>query len=608
MMTLRRAIVVVPRLVAPEASSTHGEKREDASMLRQVDIVVPLLEQRAEFEEGAHPRDAHGKFMAALGSAVKAHNEYVEHQERLKAAAPDHPDRAKLEAAATSAGNRMSGARTRLQKALEAHPDQEAAKGHVKAAVAGLKQPPRGAGLIGAMKAMHGPDAKAPAVIAPKVEAPAPAKAPEPASTPVAAPPPPPAPVVPPVVQAPAVAAPVPLPAPTPPAERPPASESVRQHTDEALMKMARDAAVLHAAGYYSFQADPVNPLLGLNVSDRLAILDQAVRVRQDPEFKKIPSDFPPYGFPKGLSADQVRAEIAKAIANPKAEYKWNKATNDANISTPDALAGLTLEQQREMADKLPEFLNRQTVVKGFDLWSVGGRSFRSADWPVATIERMSDNLANAKPETSAAGTARMLGMYSTNYELARAEMFGGWAMIGIAWEAHVARDVSVRLWGEGKTFWTKPVDESRGEVQKPLLYSDRMLPHIQRLKADTEAFYKAKFATKKNPDPDLSKIEVDVTRGLGGNKSNYMPAGAESWTTDRFTAARFGKQMMPRFGQDKGTYTVLSTKTTYADVLWSYQSAAGQPGWPAEKELKGKKELVLIGGRVGNVKAEVHK
>jgi hypothetical protein len=46
-----------------------------------------------------------------------------------------------------------------------------------------------------------------------------------------------------------------------------------------------------------------------------------------------------------------------------------------------------------------------------------------------------------------------------------------------------------------------------------------------------------------------------------------------------------------------------LETDATYADVLWTYESVHGKPGWPEEKDLKGKKEYVLLGGGIRSVK-----
>jgi hypothetical protein len=51
--------------------------------------------------------------------------------------------------------------------------------------------------------------------------------------------------------------------------------------------------------------------------------------------------------------------------------------------------------------------------------------------------------------------------------------------------------------------------------------------------------------------------------------------------------------------------YSALRTTVTYRDVLWSYQSAKGYPGWPEESELKGKREYVILGRSIKAVEVE---
>ncbi len=51
--------------------------------------------------------------------------------------------------------------------------------------------------------------------------------------------------------------------------------------------------------------------------------------------------------------------------------------------------------------------------------------------------------------------------------------------------------------------------------------------------------------------------------------------------------------------------YSALKTTVKYKDVLWSYESAKGKPGWPPEDQLKGKKEFVLLGASVSNIEVD---
>lgn len=73
-----------------------------------------------------------------------------------------------------------------------------------------------------------------------------------------------------------------------------------------------------------------------------------------------------------------------------------------------------------------------------------------------------------------------------------------------------------------------------------------------------------------------------------------------ESWTSDKKTAIRFAKMM-----SKIGIGSVIKTTVTYNDVLWSYKSVKNMYGWPDEKELKGKKEFVILGSSVKEVVRE---
>ena len=120
----------------------------------------------------------------------------------------------------------------------------------------------------------------------------------------------------------------------------------------------------------------------------------------------------------------------------------------------------------------------------------------------------------------------------------------------------------------------------------------------LELLHDETASFYTKKLTKKSNPDPDLSKAFVKVRRGIGGHFDEYSPAPIESWTTDARTPDRFGKMMASRDMK----YSVLSAEVQLDHVLFSYESAAGQPGWPAEEALKGKKEFVILGGGLNNL------
>jgi hypothetical protein len=207
----------------------------------------------------------------------------------------------------------------------------------------------------------------------------------------------------------------------------------------------------------------------------------------------------------------------------------------------------------------------------------------RAANWGESEVYKRADDLAGD------------LAFYSKDYESFRTELYKGWSIAGSSTTSKTARAVAEQAFPlEGGQYYQPVMDsyekEFRGTFDPTTAFSPRAVENMRALKAETDAFYKVK---NKGVDKPL-----DLVRGVGGHSAAYTPGAVESWTTDKRTAERFGKMM----SNQKDEYSTLSTRVTHADVLWSWQSAAGKPGWPAEKDLKGKKEFVILGSRVKRV------
>ena len=230
--------------------------------------------------------------------------------------------------------------------------------------------------------------------------------------------------------------------------------------------------------------------------------------------------------------------------------------------------------------------------------------NFRQAGWSVEDMEMYADKLqaAGARATTSWNDTwskrgidsqASQLAMFSRDYKLFRTEIYDGWSLTANSNGAAITRRVAEMAFptAEGVKFYNAERDFNP-EIQ----FSSRAVDNMRQLKAETEAFYRSKLKTQ-----DLSSRPLEVMRGVAGHVEAYTPGAAEAWTRDKRTMDRFGKMMS---GRD-GAYSALVAKVTYADVLWSWESAAGKPGWPDDKELKGKKEVVVLGARVKDVVVE---
>lgn len=312
----------------------------------------------------------------------------------------------------------------------------------------------------------------------------------------------------------------------------------------------------------------------------RMSEYDAFVKASTDPE--RMLEE----GLAAGLFTRSAEGEFTYPVAN--------------SIVYRNALAGLD-ERGKDEFER--EFVS--AFKDGGSGFSEGARELHEAGWSTQELERFADRVQAAgasyqkwTAENNFGSIHKLAGelaFFSRDYENFRSQVFGGWAL------AH-GTDTAVTLRRAAEEAFPSPtgtfyrVRPTRENPAVESLYSPRAVENIKTLKAETEAFYRAKF---KGKDPAGKPLEV--YRGIGGHVEVYTPGSVESWTRDIRTVDKFGKMMSNQAGE----HSALRTVVNYNDVLWSYESAAGKHGWPPEKDLKGKKEFVVIGQRVGFVERE---
>lgn len=271
---------------------------------------------------------------------------------------------------------------------------------------------------------------------------------------------------------------------------------------------------------------------------------------------------------------------------------------------TEDAITKMTAEQKDQFIDEFPK------MVKAFDGKELESfyLDYQRKDFSSDQLRRLSDNfesIAGGAPHKTTFDSdskkqmvdfysavdrhRRNLWEFTSDYESFRTGVAHDWSMMGGGSTQAIIREASMTLPSNaGKTLWG-----SSGDARLASGYDKaRVAENVRKLKVETEQFYKKKFAKKKDPDPDLSKVELTIHRGVAGIKDQtYRPGGAESWTKSEATARK------TFFTGGEGG--VLSGKTTYNDILFSYESFKGNPGWPADSQLKGKQEFVPLGGGI---------
>lgn len=350
----------------------------------------------------------------------------------------------------------------------------------------------------------------------------------------------------------------------------------------------------------------------GLTVADRLRLLEAA-----DESYKLLSTRTDKYDYKNGGAKRYAEFEKEARAANWSAQqildealerglvvYAENKPVTGFEygisssyvVSSSAVLSGLG-ESGR---DQFEQGLLASSVGK----WSPDIESLTNAGWTTPELERFADRVQaaggsgaqwEANNFASKHSLATELAYYSRDYETFSRELYSGWAIAGSSRDAMTARAIAAQAFPlEQGEFYDKNRNLDgvsdrwqQGQYHPSTAFSPRAVENMRKMKAETEAFYAKK----------LDKT-LELGRGIGGHVSAYTPGAVESWTTDKRTVTRFEKMMSNREGHS----SKLSTAVTYRDVLWSYESAKGKPGWPDDKELKGKKEFVILGSRIRRV------
>lgn len=386
-----------------------------------------------------------------------------------------------------------------------------------------------------------------------------------------------------------------------------------RNFTDVQLISNLQDQRLL--SSIYEVKPD----FTGMSVEDRLRFAELNTQFIEGKNKFTTPHEFAfaKYDFelrsevPEGLSAEALRMYLKEHDLTVPTDQKPSTYYPKIYIGSEHLSKGFSEKEKDEFIEKLPLLVKKTQEERKFES---GLTYVNHENFSIKQLERLSDLAdklsgnwwdTNEKNENAFfENNIKLLsyhnGLYSSNKGAALTSLLSGWASAGGTIDALLVKDISAKVFSvnEGRSFY------STSDKQVPK-YSDRLVEHIKSLKSDTEQFYKDKFKKKDTPIPDLSKIDLIVGRGVGGHSDNYTAAAAESWSTDKGTPERFGKMMaesVPSRGFRRSRqfeYSILSTIVSYNDILFSYESVKGKYGWPEEKDLKGKKEFVVLGGAI---------
>jgi len=391
----------------------------------------------------------------------------------------------------------------------------------------------------------------------------------------------------------------------------------------------------------------------GLPTKPEMTVADQirAIDLYTEGKIKKLPLTFYPFQIinklrEKGIKVDKLSdyalldtLEKNGFIANDQKDAK----EADFRITAGQVMRQASPEEKAMLfpffAGRLAQY-DRDTDEHASYYYDVGDISHGGVDDKLSTPEweawadaleevaegnplatREFDGKAVVDSESALTGARSHVWAYTKNYDVFLSGMASNWAITGDGTSSQLIlckTSKKIATQNQGKSFWQPPTESQRfikeQAKHREQCSEERVAEHVKRLKSSTAEFYKQKLGKKKAATFDLKSKELSIQRGVGGDVSTYMPSPVESWTTDKNTAKKFGNLMAKtppgarsRFGQKSGqVYTILTAKVTYDDILFSWETMKDVPGWPAEKNLKGKKEFVPFGGALRDVTAEV--
>jgi len=178
--------------------------------------------------------------------------------------------------------------------------------------------------------------------------------------------------------------------------------------------------------------------------------------------------------------------------------------------------------------------------------------------------------------------------IFSDNLDVFESSFIKNWTRSGGSFAQVVAHKTSsdMQVNAALDDFWngeTSKNDIREGAVD---LSKKKIRTNLESIYEKSQDFFKAKF--KKS----YENKTITLYRGVGSETVDvYVPGALESWTTQISTAKKFAS-MMSR--SDK-SYTILYAEVPIQHIFGSWESF--EETWPAEEDLVGKKEYIVMGG-----------
>lgn len=201
------------------------------------------------------------------------------------------------------------------------------------------------------------------------------------------------------------------------------------------------------------------------------------------------------------------------------------------------------------------------------------------------------DAFANGMKPTTA--YALGVGMFHENRDVHKAHFWNTWAMAG-GTTAHKAALSAMSDFGANSG-----LDLFAGGSRGGMAIGKQVPPpskvirnHLELTYKETQSFYATKYGTK------VGSKSLTLYRGVAlDGKASYVPSTIESWSTLKSTGTTFANMMA---GASRKTPYVYKTSVPLSAVFASHETLG--KWFTAEKNLKGKKEHILIGGLIKGI------
>jgi hypothetical protein len=202
---------------------------------------------------------------------------------------------------------------------------------------------------------------------------------------------------------------------------------------------------------------------------------------------------------------------------------------------------------------EIPDKLKRDDVVRAMAYFGPGTASVRA-----------SEMMYPRKPD-----------FFSSDYETAKKAIVDGWVHTAGSPDSIAMQFAATEMSGnEGKFLYI----HGNGYPMGRPIPNPTVKENLEKIYKETQDFY-AKKGVK----------ELVIYRGITRKSTVFQPI--ESWTLDYKTAKKFDG------GKDG---SVFKAKIPVEGILMSFESMKGI--WPPEKELRGKKEITVLGGMLKDI------